>query len=313
MTMFSKTLLVAVLTISQCFHGNRRLPSPRRNYRAAALSGHQPGAGSQRAASPEMGRGPGQLPPASMRRPWRPRSRFRTAFQGSRAFPAGPRERAPASAGSRRMSPPDRMRRTSASSGCSLPITAPIYSTPTWTRSAPEPPSAMEWCSRSPIFPKPNTNTNLRVPRPSSAWAGFFAGDAAEIQGPSTALGMTGFSRVQKSPAQAELGRAPRVRVLLRTGRAGGLPLFYLRRELVVGHRDGVRPSPGFQPHMTSLSSVRCSTSWSRFRFLFCFGSLIDRQICASVRPCQIMGVLAGGSPQLGAPGGRCAPTRLWS
>ncbi len=30
--------------------------------------------------------------------------------------------------------------------------------------------------------------------------------------------------------------------------------------------------------------------------------SLIDWQICASVSPCQIMGVFAGGRPQLGAP-----------
>jgi hypothetical protein len=27
---------------------------------------------------------------------------------------------------------------------------------------------------------------------------------------------------------------------------------------------------------------------------------------------CQIIGVFAGGKPQFGAPGGRCAPTRLW-
>src|SRR5256885_13560338 len=66
----------------------------------------------------------------------------------------------------------------------------------------------------------------------------------------------------------------------------------------------GVRPSPGFQPHITSLSSVRCSTSWSRLRFLFCFGSLMDRQICASVRPCQIMGVAGGGGGPLGGAGG---------
>jgi hypothetical protein len=75
----------------------------------------------------------------------------------------------------------------------------------------------------------------------------------------------------------------------------------------------GVRASPGFHPHITNLSSVRCSTSCSMFRFLFCLGSLIDWQICESVKPCQIIGVLAGGKPQFGAPGGRCAPTRLWS
>src|SRR6266436_6896951 len=79
------------------------------------------------------------------------------------------------------------------------------------------------------------------------------------------------------------------------------------------GMGTGVRPSPGFHPHITNLSSVRCSTSCSMFRFLFCLGSLIDWQICESVKPCQTIGALAGGKPQFGAPGGRCAPTRLWS
>ena len=88
---------------------------------------------------------------------------------------------------------------------------------------------------------------------------------------------------------------------------------FTLTANSSCGMGTGVLPSPGFQAHLTSLSSVRCSTSWSRFRFLFCFGSLMDWQIWASVRPCQTMGVLAGGKPQLGAPGGRCAPARLWS
>jgi len=43
------------------------------------------------------------------------------------------------------------------------------------------------------------------------------------------------------------------------------------------------------------------------FRFLFCLGSLIDWQICESVKPCQTIGVLAAAKPQFGAPGGRCA------
>ena len=35
------------------------------------------------------------------------------------------------------------------------------------------------------------------------------------------------------------------------------------------------------------------------FRFLFCLGYWIDWQICESVKPCQITGVLAGGKPSL--------------
>ena len=36
----------------------------------------------------------------------------------------------------------------------------------------------------------------------------------------------------------------------------------------------------------------------------------MDEQICPSVKPSQIMGMVGGGRPQLGAPGGMCSPRK---
>ncbi len=74
----------------------------------------------------------------------------------------------------------------------------------------------------------------------------------------------------------------------------------------------GARPSPGSHAHRTS-GVFRCTRMSCGVRWPFCAGSLNSSQICRSVRPFQIIGVAAGGSPQSGAPGGACSPAMLWS
>ena len=102
-------------------------------------------------------------------------------------------------------------------------------------------------------------------------------------------------------------------RFSLGAGRSGRLPLFHLRCKLVVRHRNRV---PAF---------TRIPTPRHQFVFREVLDELSEITVpillrvldhtanCPSVRPCQIIGVVGGGRPQFGAPGGMCAPARLWS
>ena len=100
---------------------------------------------------------------------------------------------------------------------------------------------------------------------PSSfAWAGTLP-----------AIVGTASRRAVSQPVNSETARPSRAwtghpQAFSGTGRSCGLPLLYLDGELVVRHGDGSSPFTRIPGPLTSLSSVRCSTSWSRFRFLFC-------------------------------------------
>ena len=47
------------------------------------------------------------------------------------------------------------------------------------------------------------------------------------------------------------------------------------------------------------------------FRFLFCLGYSIDWQICESVKPCQIIGVLAGGQTPVWCAGRKVCTNKI--
>ena len=104
----------------------------------------------------------------------------------------------------------------------------------------------MELCSQWLTSPRRNTNQELEVAPFKQCFGGVFVCDRVRSL-------IEDASRFQNPrPSGAWTGHPLEFVDVLRTGCAGGLPLFYFRRELVVGHWDrgstfaGV-PSPHHQ------------------------------------------------------------------